>query len=98
MLSMNNLMSNTHTKQYFTSMVKSKSIVFIIIFLDHSNHQNCNCCVRTTVTDGAVTDEEKIIFYWSTESTLNDMHNHLLRPALTSSSEVDTDRNGLMDR
>lgn len=42
--------------------------------------------------------EDKLQLYWSTETLLNDLHNHLIRPGLISSSEVDTDRNGLMDR
>lgn len=41
---------------------------------------------------------EDLKLYFSTETLLNDVHNHLLRPGLISSSEVDDDLNGLTDR
>lgn len=44
------------------------------------------------------TGTENFVYYWSTETLLNDVHNADLRPAQISSIEVDDDRNGLMDR
>ena len=54
--------------------------------------------VRTTLTNGVVSDTEKFSLYWSTESLLNDLHQSSIRPALVSSTEGDTDRNGLLDK
>ena len=90
----NNRMYNINTRPYFSSMGKGRchSISSSYIFyLFGDLLPKFDLCVFHS-------GEDKLQLYWSTETLLNDLHNHLIRPGLISSSEVDTDRNGLMDR